>query len=276
MTGYRIIDLITNDQYDVELNTPLRLAFLLPVPYFPQVGVDADEHCNDCGAASGLMVLRAYKGDVQMTVNQFYKEANPLTQNDPLWVYQIRNVLSAHGVPTEYKAPFDDALLFKMVREQKPVIALINYGRLVDGGLTQFTNFKGSHFVVVVGMDAGYIYVHDPYHSDGKGEACAFPIDLFWKAWSDAIKDGNPDRAGFFPSFGIKEAPPIAPMALYKVIITCNAQYIRSGPGENFEPPIDIYPHGKVVTVFEEKNGWGRISDKQWLFLGAPYNQKVN
>ena len=77
-----------------------------------------------------------------MTVDDFYAEANPGRKNEPLWVSQIRAVLTAHGIATDYKNPFDDALLFKCMREHKPVIALINYGRLVENKLTEFTNFK--------------------------------------------------------------------------------------------------------------------------------------
>lgn len=275
MINYRITDLTTNQSYDQQFEPPLRPAWLLPVPYFSQVGPGADANYNDCGAASGLMVLKAYNSAMNMNVDQFYKAANPAGQNLPLWIGQVRAVLTSNGINTEYKVAFDESMLFNCMRQKKPVIALFKYGTLVDKGLTQFTNFKGAHFAVLVGMDAGYVYLHDPYSTDKKGEARPLPIATFWQAWKDAVLDNNPERAGFYPALGIGEVPIAIPGVLYKIKITCNAQNIRSGPGENFEPPIDLIPKNTILSVYEEKNGWGRVGVGRWIFLGAPYNAKV-
>jgi hypothetical protein len=270
-----ITNLTTNESYEREFDPPLRPAFLLPVPYFSQVGPGADANCNDCGAAAGLMVLKAYNNALNMNVDQFYKSANPAGQNMPLWIGQIRAVLSANGVATEYKVAFDESMLFNCLRQRKPVIALFKYGTLVEKGLTQFTNFKGAHFSTIIGMDAGYVYVHDPYSTEKKGEARAFPIDTFWIAWKDSVLDSNPDRAGFYPTLGIGEVPLAIPDVMYKIKITCNAQRIRSGPGENFEPPLDLLPRNTILTVFEEKGKWGRVGAGRWIYLGSPFNAKV-
>jgi hypothetical protein len=183
--------------------------------------------------------------------------------------------LTANGITTEYKVAFDEAMLFHCIHQRKPVIALINYGTLVEKGHTQYLNFKGAHFVVAIGMDAEFVYIHDPYSTNKKGEARAIPIDNFWQAWKDAVKDTNPDRAGFYPTLGIGEVPVVVPDGLYKIKITCNAQRIRSGPGENFEPPIELVPRNTVLTVYEEKGTWGRVGVGRWIYLGAPYNARV-
>jgi hypothetical protein len=275
MVNYHITNLATNESFDQEFEPPLRPASLLPVPYCSQLGVGADQNGNDCGAAAGLMVLKAHDKGLIMNVDQFYKEANPTGVNEPLWVGQVRQVLTTHTITTEYKAALDESMIFNCLRQRKPIIALIKYATLVDKGLTQFTNFRGAHFVVIVGMDAGYVYVHDPYATGTKGEARAIPIDTFWQAWKDAVLDNNPDRAGFYPTLGIGEIPIVIPGALYKIKITCNAQRIRSGPGENFEPPIDLIPQNTVLTVYEEKGKWGRVGVGRWIYLGAPYNVKL-
>jgi hypothetical protein len=275
MINYRISNLDTKESFDKELDYPLRPATLLQAPYFSQLGPGADANMDDCGAAAGLMVLKAYKPELVMTVDDFYSEANPNRKNEPLWVSQIRAVLTAHGIATDYKNPFDDALLFKCMREHKPVIALINYGRLVENNLTQFSNFKSSHYAVVVGVDPGYIYVNDPYYTGTKGEASAYPIDIFWKAWTDATLEGNPDRSGIFPLIGIGDPVLPDPPPLYSVKIICIGQRVRSGPGDNFDPPVDIIPNGKIVPIFEECDGWGRIHGKNWIWLDPTLNRKV-
>ena len=275
MTNYRITNLTTNVSYEQEIVPPLRPATLLPVPYFPQLGLGADANHNDCGAAAGLMVLKAHDPALAMTVDQFYKEANPTGHNDPLWVGQVRAVLSTHSVSTDYKALFDEMIVFNCLRKRQPIIALFNYGVLVDKGFTQFTGFKGAHFAVIIGMDSANIYLNDPYSTESKGEARAIPIDIFWQAWKSAVNDGNPERVGFFPTLGIGEIVIVPPGALYKIKIICNAQRVRSGPGENFDPPIDLVSKNTILSVYEEKNGWGRVVAGRWLFLGAPFNTKV-
>ncbi|MFH0880992.1 MAG: papain-like cysteine protease family protein, partial [Lentisphaerota bacterium] len=174
-----------------------------------------------------------------------------------------------------YKVAFDESMLFNCLRQRRPVIALIKYGTLVDKGLTQYLNFKGAHFVVVIGMDTEYVYIHDPYSTNKKGEARAISIEAFWQCWKDAVKDSNPDRAGFYPSLGIREVHGVIPPDRYQIKITCNAQRIRSGPGENFEPPIDLVPRNTVLTVYEEKGSWGRVGVGRWIYLGAPYNTRL-
>jgi uncharacterized protein YvpB len=275
MTIYHITNTTTNESFDQDIDRPLRPAQLLPVPYFNQVDAGATANNNDCGAAAGLMVLRAYDRTKEMDVDHFYKEANPVGHNDPLWVGQIQSVLSSHWISTEYKVAFDESMLFNHLRQRKPVIALIKYATLVDKGLTQFADFRGAHFVVVIGMDAQYVYINDPYATKSKGEARPIPIDIFWQAWKEAIQDNNPDRAGISPTLGIGEVPIVIPGALYKIKITCNAQNVRSGPGENFVPPIDLAQRNTILSIYEEKGAWGRISAGRWIYVGAPFNTKV-
>lgn len=274
MTIFRITNLATSESFDQEFDLPLRPSYLLPVPYYSQVGEGANQNSNDCGAASGLMVLKAHKSNLVMNVDQYYKAANPTGVNESLWVGQVRQVLSSNGVATEYKVGFDELMLFNCLRQRKPVIALFKYGTLVDKGLTQFTTFRGAHFAVIVGMNTKYIYLNDPYSTEKKGEARAIPIDVFWQSWKDAVQDSNPERAGFYPTLGIGEIPIEIPGALYKIKITCNAQRVRSGPGENFEPPVDMVYKNTVLTVYEVNGKWGRVDVGRWIFLGPPFNAK--
>jgi hypothetical protein len=281
MTQFSVTNLTTNESYQTELNTPLRPVNLLAVPYFSQLGPGADEHNSDCGSASGLMVLKAYK-DVTMNVDQFYNQANTdpaHTKFDPLAINEIRSVLTVNGIMTEYKVPFEQQLLFQCLQEQKPVIALFKYATLRDANLTERKDFGGAHFAVIVGMDTKNVYVHDPYCTGGKGEARPYPLDIFWKAWIDVAHDPewpNPERAGIYPLYGIGAGPEEkGGPALYKVKILQTLN-VRSGPGVNFDPPIGQLPPNTVVTIFTEKNGWGEIASNQWIRLGPSYNVKVD
>ncbi|MCS7011397.1 MAG: C39 family peptidase, partial [Anaerolineales bacterium] len=248
---------------------------LLPVPYVSQMGPGADTNRNDCGAACGLMVLKAYKPDISLTVDAFYRQANPNGRDEALWVGQIRRVLSAYGIQTEYKGALTETVVFQLLLQKKPIIALIHYGTLVDRQLTQFTNFRGGHFVVIIGMDTHYIYVHDPYSTERRGEAAVYPISVFWQAWRDATRDFNPAFVGFYPTFGIGEQPVEQDNSLYRIRITCNAQRVRSGPGVQYNPPLRLIYRDTVLPVYEEKDGWGRIGPGEWVYLGPPYNTVV-
>jgi hypothetical protein len=281
MTQFSVTNLTTNESYQTELNTPLRPVNLLPVPYFSQLGVGADEHNADCGAASGLMVLKAYK-DVTMNVDQYYDQASldpDRTKADPLSINEVRSVLTLNGITTEYQVPFEQDMLFRCLQELKPVIALIKYATLRDAGLTERKDFGGAHFAVIVGMDTKTIYVNDPYCTGDKGAARPYPLDIFWKAWIDVGNDPkwpNPERAGFYPTYGIGQGPEEKESAnIYKVKILQTLN-VRSGPGVNFDPPIGQLPPNTVVTIFAEKNGWGEIASNRWIRLGPSYNVKVD
>jgi len=49
----------------------------LSVSYVPQLGIEADEHNNDCGASSSLMLLRSYSLAKEVTVDQIYNLIKP-------------------------------------------------------------------------------------------------------------------------------------------------------------------------------------------------------
>ncbi len=53
----------------------------------------------------------------------------------------------------------------------------------------------------------------------------------------------------------------------YQAEVTTDVLNVRSGPGSD-KPVIKSLNRGVVITVFEDKNGWARISDKnqEWVF----------
>lgn len=252
---------------------------LLPVPWISQLGLGADANRNDCGAASGLMLLRAYHPVPSMTVDEFYKLAHPGEVNTPLYLGEIAAALSSQEAPVEVRYGLEAPDLYDFLRRRRPVIALIHYGTLVEQTLTQFSDFMGAHFVIVVGMDIERVYIHDPYTTTLEwGQALAVPVDLFETAWTaDPMQDGNPLGAAIVPLRGIGEIPVTPPAALFSVQIVCNAQYVRSGPGMN-HPVETVAYKGAVLPVYGVSGEWGQVGGGRWLWLdktGKNLNKQV-
>lgn len=264
---YRVQNLETGRTKDYELSTSLRPVTLLTAPYISQLGPGADSRRNDCGAAAAAMVLAAYTGTI-ITPDEFYTRFN--IPGDPyLSINQLRNALGSEGVLTELKAGLSLKDLFGYLLAGKPSIVLIKYSILRDAGLTEKT-FTGPHFSVVVGMDLRYVYVHDPLYTDPEdGEARAYPLDIFLKAWTDVALDTNfpgPERSAIIPTSGI------GVRTNKRVRITAGRLYVREGPGTNFKAT-GFASYGQIYEVTREVSGWGEIGDERWIYLA--YSQPV-
>jgi len=259
---FQVRDLDTNITVDYDdWNTAFKPVTLLPVPYITQLGVGADVHKNDCGAACATMLLSAYT-DMTMTPDEFYTTFN--IQGDPyLSVITLRNAMGKYGVLTSFKAGLSIADLFNTFATGKPVIVLIRYKTLEDAGLTE-KHFEGPHFAVAVGMDTKYIYLHDPlYTNAAEGEAHPYPLDLFWKAWKEVALDPqfpNPERSAIIPAVGLGYR------MLRSVVINTRSLNVRSGPGIG-NSVVGSVKKGDVVNVIREVNGWGEIDVDQWIYL---------
>ncbi len=262
--NYRVQDVDTGESTDYNAwSTAFKPVTLLLVPYLSQVGEGAEQHRNDCGAACAVMFLRAYT-KTSMTPDQFYALFN--IAGDPyLSVTTLRNAMGKMGVLTTFKAGLAMADLFNTLATGKPVIVLIRYKTFEDAGLTEM-HYEGPHFAVSVGMDTKYIFLHDPlYTRAAEGEAHAYPLDLFWKAWNDVALDPhypNPQRSAIIPVAGLgyrMERPVAVNIAVLNV---------RAGPSLT-STVIGSLKRGIVVYVTREVNGWGEIGTNQWIYL--PY-----
>ena len=246
---------------DYELGISLRPVSLLSVPYVSQLGPGADMHSNDSGAASSIMLMKAYQ-KISLTPDEFYTHFG--LQSDPhLSVVQLRNAMSSVGLLTDFKAGLSIQDIFNALASSRPTIALIRYKTLVDAGLTENT-FQGPHFAVVVGMDFKYIYVHDPLYTDpGVGEAHAYPLDVFWKAWKDVATDPtipNPERSLIIPTAGIGF------QTSRKVKVNIPSLNVRSGPGLN-NPVVGTVKLGTILDISREMTSWGEIGFNRWVSL---------
>ncbi len=239
----------------------MRPVTLLPVPYVSQLGTGADLHSNDCGAASAVMLLRAYQ-KVVLTPNDFYTQFN--ISGDPyLSVTQLQRALNTMGLLNEFHSGLSIQDLFSLMASGKPAIVLIRYKVLYEAGLTEKT-FQGPHFAVVVGLDPKYIYIHDPLYTDpAVGEAHQYPIDIFWKAWKEVALDPsfpNPERSAIVPAAGIGF------QVSRKVKINIFSLNVRSGPGLNLSV-VGTVKKGEVYAISREMNGWGEIGLNRWIKL---------
>ena len=258
---FKVEEVDTEQIKDYELGSSLRPVSLLSVPYVSQLGPGADMHSNDSGAASSIMLMKAYQ-KISLTPDEFYTHFG--LQSDPyLSVVQLRNAMGSVGLLTDFKAGLSIQDIFNALASSRPTIALIRYKTLVDAGLTENT-FQGPHFAVVVGMDFKYIYVHDPLYTDpGVGEAHAYPLDVFWKAWKDVATDPtipNPERSLIIPTAGIGF------QTSRKVKVNIPSLNVRSGPGLN-NPVVGTVKLGTILDISREMTSWGEIGFNRWVSL---------
>ena len=258
---YRVENLDTHEVKDYSMGTAFRPVVLLPVPYVSQIGPGADTRKNDCGAASSVMLLRAYL-NIVMTPDEFYTKF--AIQWDPfLSVPQIRDAMSSLGLLTDFRANLSLQDLFTFLAASKPVIALLRYKVLEEAGLTE-KSFQGPHFAVVVGIDSKNIYIHDPLYTNPlDGDAHAYPLDIFYKAWVEVGNDPNfpnPARSAIIPTGGIGFR------TIRRVRVTIPSLNVRSGPGMG-SPVVTSLKGGQIVEITREMSGWGLIAPNQWIAL---------
>jgi len=259
---FRVLDLDTNEFTEYkDWSTAFKPVTLLPVPYVTQLGVGAEMHKNDCGAASAIMLVRAYT-NTAITPDEFYAKFN--IQGDPyLSVPTLRDIMGKLGVLTNFKAGLTIPDLFNALATGKPLIILLRYKVFEDAGLTE-KHFEGPHFSVAVGMDSKYIYLNDPLYSNAiDGEAHPYPLELFWRAWKEVALDSkfpNPERSAIIPAVGLGYRME------RRVLVNIPSLNVRSGPGLG-NPVVGSVKKGQVVNVAREVNGWGEIEPGRWISL---------
>ena len=235
---------------------------VLNVPYVSQLGDGATIHNNDCGAACGVSIVKAYTA-LTPTVDEFYDKSQA-NGDVYLSASQIINTLKMYGVPSSWYIS-DIKSLMGNLSVGKPTICLILYGVLVNAGIVQ-SAFKGFHFVLATGYDGKSIYINDPLHG---GENLEVPIATFEKAWKDAGANptANPAYGCIVPNNSMNTTTPSV-YDKYKVI--ANSLYIRAGAGTNY-PAIGSLVYGQIVEVSSVSNGWAKLATQagycsaQWL-----------
>jgi Peptidase_C39 like family len=253
------------------MTNPIQPVWLLPVPKKSQIGPGADMFSNDCGAGSVNMVATGYFPTLNLTTDQVYLDCGG-KNNQGLYITQLQTGLKKYGIPSEYRKDFVDVhLVFDLLRQSKPIIALIHYAPLVEADLTEKHDFKKAHFVVLIGIDAKFIYIHDPYTTEGNGEAVPVPIDLFMQAWKDATLDNNMAYQGLVPTKGIgeivvkpPEPPPAAGAGEYKIKAAYKAVNFRYEPFVSADKITVLYASNtpSVTLTGKVENGYAEAIAK--------------
>lgn len=260
---YRVENLDTGQQADYTWSAPFKPATLLPVPYVSQLGPGADARRNDCGAASAIMLLKAYIPNFKMTPDEFYTRFTIPGADPYLSVNQLRNAMGSLGLLTDFRANLTMQDLFANLAAGKPIIVLLRYKVFEDAGLTE-KKFEGPHFAVAVGMDIRYIYLHDPlYTNPAAGEAHPYPLELFWRAWKEVATDPkvrNPERSAIIPtaSIGFKLSR--------QVKVNVSTLNVRTAAMLT-APVIRVLKKDQVIEVVREMNGWGELASGGWIVL---------
>ena len=231
-------------------------ATLLPVPHISQLGLGADHFRNDCGAACAAMLIKAYTGK-DVTPNQLFAAISPVDRY--LRVDELKSALDQHGLQTTWQADNHLIGLFGILMDGRPVIALISYAPLVDAGLGA-SSFRGSHFVVVVGMDIRHVYILDPLRTDHT--PLAVPIATWMCTWTEVAAQGNPACGWLAPTAQLEGAFAVE-MAHARV--TCDVLNVRSGPGVG-HPSIGVLREGDVIQVLEKRGEWIRHGENRWSY----------
>ena len=170
------------------------MATLLTIPYKSQFDPDAGRSRNDCGPACLAMLLNAL-GIVATTDAVFQRTG--AAADGYVSMAQLMRVGESYGAPLEFRKGWSLGELRARLDLARPVIALVHYAafsELEPGGLTQ-SQFKGPHFVLVVGYDEAHVVVHDPLWAGARREEGAYkrwPNAVWAEAWGRCHEDCDP------------------------------------------------------------------------------------
>ncbi len=195
----------------------------LNIPYKSQWDPDAKDHSADCGPTSLSMLLHALNDPI--TPDQLYRYIGERGVSQYTSFTDLVNAAKARNLPMTRKnflpaTALND--LKKMIDGGAAFVALVNYA-FWDPIVKN--NFRGSHFVLVVGYDDDdQVFIHDPlFRGDrrNQGSYCAYTYEQFLDAWGGFAPGQNPNYAALISSkpvpFLTEEAPiaaqPAAPAA---------------------------------------------------------------
>lgn len=258
---------------------------LLAVPYVSQLGDGASKYHNDCGAASGCMLLRAYF-DNNMTPDQFFIETGH-TVDDYLSVVHLMRVLTAHGLDTEWHTGLTLVEVFETLATGRPMIVLFKYGTFREYvGDTHNMTFNGAHFGVLVGFDTRNVYLHDPLWNTSIGAAIPVPHTAWMTTWKSAAQDGNPLCGALVPVDSL-DSMPYQSKEIYRVRVTADTGLrVRNAPkvalGTDTGARVAKGSVQRIWSVQDDPDGnvWGAItlSLKKWVALryqDTAYAEKI-
>jgi hypothetical protein len=166
---------------------------LLNIAYKSQYDPDAAESRNDCGPACLAMLLNGL-GVAVTTDAVFQRTGAPV--DGYISTAQLMRVSESYNTPLEYHQGWGLGELRAMIDLARPVIALVHYATFseLDPGVSTQSEFKGPHYVLVVGYDESHLIVHDPLWTGDRREEGAYRAwsqAVFMQAWGRCHEDGD-------------------------------------------------------------------------------------
>ena len=160
----------------------------LEVPYKSQWDSDAGISKDDCGPTCLAMILNYY-GEKVTTDDVFRATGAKIDRY--VTISQLIKAGNKWGYKGHWEINCTEVRIKQLLNRRLPPIALIHYEPLSS---RQDKNFKGGHFVIMVGEDWDVWIVNDPdfwaqYREHGNHHRYLKPE--FIRAWEEAVKDGN-------------------------------------------------------------------------------------
>jgi GH25 family lysozyme M1 (1,4-beta-N-acetylmuramidase) len=232
----------------------------LNVTFISQLGSGADEFNNDCEMASVSMLINAYTQQ-NVSVDELYARISPGSDRY-LTVAEGQNALSWYGINTVRSYDLSREFLWAKMQEKKPFIALINYKPIVDAGLADTgVTFTGFHFIVVVGLDADGVLIHDPLFHRDDGGFRHIPYDVYNKA----VRTSG---AGILivPSKSLGE---LTQSSFIKYRVDVAERYFRTVPDSSSKTTIvGKKLKGDIVSISSQSGSWGKLTDTEyWIYM---------
>ncbi|MBN2304059.1 MAG: cupin domain-containing protein [Anaerolineae bacterium] len=245
---------------------------VLDVPYRSQLDGGA-EYGKACGPTSAAMIACAYTGqDVQP--GQYYTDL-AITGSAMQDIAQLKRWLEDRwGIAVTRRENITLADLESLIAAKKPVLARFDYGAFRQHVTTQVKTWNDGHFGVIVGIDADYVYLHDPLwtrREDNTSNGTAIPIRR--EVWMDIWNAGENYCLGLVPRDGLDNFVPAKPCR--KVTVTSpDGLSIRLKPSLSGQKKAEGVPSGDqrlIWAVRQDADGseWGAISADlgEWIML---------
>lgn len=141
-----------------------------------------------------------------------------------------------------------------------------------DIAIFQKSNGVMYHCGGVTAWDNDYIYITEFNTEGGKVKTHAYKysdiggkIKCFCRPRYDGWEEGSSETPSTEPK--PEPAPEPAPQGkAYTVTGVTSFLNVRSGPGKQYQSIWKLY-NGDVVTIYEIKDGWGRIDNYGWVCM---------
>jgi hypothetical protein len=211
------------------------------------------------------MLISAYKQQ-NISVDEIYARIQP-SGDTYLSVKQLKNALAWYDINSYVSYDLSKEFLWTKMIEKKPFIALISYKPIHDANLDDNTTFIGMHFVVVVGLDASGVLIHDPYVHKEIGGFRHIPFSVY-----DAAVRSSGAGVLLVPAKPLGDYQSSVPV---NYLVTVSVRRVRTVPS-NSGITVMSYLKGDIVSI-EELNSdgtWGRLTDTTyWMFMSGLVKQ---